>query len=274
MSMTDTTRSDAAERLAVHFAGPRAADEIHDLWHQLLPDEPVTSLATFDPSQVAQLPDAARRWLTHAVMEGTPLARAVVAQMHGRIRVKRWIPFHAVQLHVPPSGYLWMARAGRGPATIRGYDSYVDGIGEMRWRLLGRLPLVHATGSDVNRSAAGRVALDAFTVPTAWLTASTRWQGGPTPDSAIARWRVGDQTLRTEIRVAPNGALQSLRMPRWGAPGKEQWGEWPCGGSTDDERQFGGITIPTRLDAGYFFGTPRWTQGEFFRATITDAQYL
>jgi len=194
--------------------------------------------------------------------------------MHGHIRIGRWLPFQAIQLQVPPDGYLWVARAGRGPVSSRGYDSYADGTGQMRWRLLGRVPLINAAGPDLDRSAAGRVALDAFTVPTSWLTRSVTWHAGADADTAVAEWCFGGHTLRPEIRVGADGTLRSVTMPRWASPHGEPWGEYACGGILEGEASFGGITMPTRMRAGYFFGTERWGEGEFFRATITDAHFL
>ena len=37
---------------------------------------------------------------------------------------------------------------------------------------------------------------------------------------------------------------------------------------------FGGVRIPSRIRAGYFFGTERWQAGEFFRARIVEARFL
>jgi len=40
------------------------------------------------------------------------------------------------------------------------------------------------------------------------------------------------------------------------------------------ERSFGGYTLPTRLRAGWHFGTERFeSEGEFFRVTIDDAVF-
>ncbi len=111
--------------------------------------------------------------------------------MEGHIRLGRWLPFRAVQLHAPPDGYVWAARARLGPLRISGFDRFADDTGEMRWRLLGHVPVVNATGPDLDRSAAGRVALDAMLVPTAFLNPLVNWSDGPRLNSATAEWTVG-----------------------------------------------------------------------------------
>ncbi len=46
------------------------------------------------------------------------------------------------------------------------------------------------------------------------------------------------------------------------------------GGVAEEERRFGGYTIPTRLRVGWYVGTDRFEPaGEFFRVTIDDAAY-
>lgn len=42
----------------------------------------------------------------------------------------------------------------------------------------------------------------------------------------------------------------------------------------EDEVDFNRIKLPITMRIGYFFGTDRWPQGEFFRATITNASFL
>ncbi len=160
------------------------------------------------------------------IVPGTPLARAVIVEMEGHIRLGRWLPFRAVQLHAPPDGYVWAARARLGPLRISGFDRFADDTGEMRWRLLGHVPVVNATGPDLDRSAAGRVALDAMLVPTAFLNPLVNWSDGPRLNSATAEWTVGARTLQTELRVGRDGELRSVVMPRWGTPMAT------CGGST------------------------------------------
>jgi hypothetical protein len=253
------------------IAGP-AAVAVTVLWNRLAQPTPTTT--TFDPSMVAGLPEPARRWLTHAITPGAPLHRAVVLEMEGHIHLGRWLPFRAVQLHAPPDGYVWAARTRLGPLSISGYDRYADGSGEMRWRLMGRIPVVNAAGADVDRSAAGRVALDALFVPPAWLGPAVTWQEGGDENTAVAVWEVGEYRMPVEITVAADGGLVAATIPRWGNPNGEPWGEYPCGGTVEGEADYGGIKIPTRIRAGWFFGTDRWGQGEFFRAAITNATFV
>lgn len=133
-------------------AGPAGAPAV-ETWERLAVRQ--AKPARFDPAVLAGLPEPARRWLTHTIAPGTHLARAVMLEMEGHIRIGRWMPFRAVQLHAPPDGYVWAARAKLGPLAISGFDRYDNNTGEMRWRLLGHTPVVTAAGPDFDRSAAG-----------------------------------------------------------------------------------------------------------------------
>jgi hypothetical protein len=170
-----------------------AAADVDEAWGRL--SQPTESPPGFDPAMTEPLPEPARRWLTHVIAPGTPVARAVIVEMRGHIRLGRWIPFGAVQLQAPPTGFIWAARVGWGPVWIGGYDRYCDASGEMRWRLFGRIKLMSAAGRDINRSTAGRVALDALLVPTAWLQETVTWRAGDNDNTVVAEWPVDDQTL-------------------------------------------------------------------------------
>jgi hypothetical protein len=115
----------------------------------------------------------------------------------------------------------------------------------------------------------GRVALDAVFVPTAFPLRLGDVAAGAEPDSAVAEWTVGDHILPVEVRVAPDGRCCRWHTPL-GHPNGRPWAPYPCGRSLDDERDFAGTTLPTRLRVGSFFGTSEWAEGEFLQATITD----
>jgi hypothetical protein len=240
-------------------------------WRRLAAHRPPVDV--FDVSMVADLPEPVRRWLTHAIAPGTPLWQTVVLKMHGQLHIKMWLPFMAVQLHAPPNGYVWAARAMAGPIPIIGYDRYADADGDMHWGLFGRVQVVNASGPDLSRAAAGRAAIDAIFVPTACLGPNVTWTEGTTRDSAVAEWHVGGQVQRCELTVGADGSLHKVTMLRWAQPKGEQWGEYLFGGFLDGELECHGVRVPRRARVGYFIGTSRWHNGEFFRAEMTSVKF-
>ena len=223
-----------------------------------------TTAETFDPAAITRLPEPARRWLGHAIAPGTPLWSSVELTMHGQIKLGRWRPFTARQVLTPPGGYLWAARTRLAGLPVTGYDRLASGAGEMRWRLLRFIPMLNASGSDVTRSACGRLAGEIVLIPTAFRHAA--WSRGEHADTAVATWRFGDDTEAAELLLKPNGRLAEVRVNRWGNPGGAPFGRYPFGVRVEAESRFGGITIPTVFRAA-------WGESEFFRAEITGAVF-
>jgi hypothetical protein len=238
---------------------------------------------TFDPAGIQDLPAPARRYFEHALAPGTPLARSVVLTAHGRIGLRPEgdkSPFTARQI-LSTSGYLWQANVGgigRGLMRIKGYDHYADGEGAMRWSLWGVLPIVHATGPDLTRSAAGRLALEALLwlpsalLPRSWSGWKPRWEE---VNDRVARVhvKIGTEELAAVLFLSPEGRLERVEMNRWdpkGLTGTPDYVPW-VGDQLGEEKTFGGTTIPTTLRAIAKAGTAQ--ENAFFEAVIETAEY-
>src|SRR5581483_9703243 len=93
----------------------------------------------FSAAMVEHLPDAARRFLTHAISNGTPLWSSVELTMHGSIKIGSWRRFRATETLTPPHEFVWRATARVAGLPVSGYDRYIDACGQMRWQLFGRI---------------------------------------------------------------------------------------------------------------------------------------
>lgn len=247
---------------------PREARPVRRHWlHLAAPGTP----AVFDPAMLGDLPEPARRWLAHSIAPRTPLWQAVELSMRGHIRIGRWHPFTAVQVLAPPHGYIWAATVRMAGLPLTGYDRLTAGSGEMRWRLLRLVPVMTADGADITRSACGRLAAEIALIPTVFTRAA--WASGSDPGTATATWRFGEDTETVRLRVGDDGRLAEATLNRWGNPGDSPFGRYPFGMSADAEAPFSGVTIPTRFRAGWWWGTGRQPDGEFFRARITGAVF-
>ena len=252
-------------------AVPRAARAVARDWQRLA--TPIHSPGHFDPSMVAALPEPARRYLEHAIAPGTPLAASVVLSMHGEIRLGSWRRFTATQVLAPPDGFVWAATARIEVLTVSGFDRYSSATGQMRWRLLGIVPVMSAAGPDVTRSAAGRLAAEGTVfVPTSFPGGT--WSATDDPDTAQVVWRISDDDETVRVRVDSAGRLVEVRLDRWGNPDGQRYDRYPFGVEIEAEASFDGIVIPTQLRAGWWWDTDRQEDGEFFRAEITAATFL
>lgn len=227
----------------------------------------------FQPEELMGYPEVVQRYLNHAIAPGTQLASAVRLQMHGEIKLNRWIPFQAEQVICWERGMIWQAVAWMNGLPIRGFDRLVDGVGAMRWKLLGLIPVVTATGPDVTRSAIGRMQGECMWLPSVFCDRTQSWTA-PDTVHAQAHLPLLGETAEICLTVNNAGRLEGLSFQRWGNPEGADHHYVNFGGIVERESTFSGYTIPTQLKAGWYFGSDRFEpEGEFFRVTIDQALY-
>ncbi|MEH2059146.1 MAG: DUF6544 family protein [Nostoc sp.] len=143
---------------------------LNTLWNSAISKDRV-----FHSDKLSHLPEAARQYLKHAIAPGTAIASAVRLQMHGEIKLKNWIPFKAEQVICWEHGLIWSATAWMNGLPIVGSDRIIDGIGAMQWKLLGIFPVMIASGSDITRSAVGRLQSESVCLPSALCGDGVSW---------------------------------------------------------------------------------------------------
>jgi hypothetical protein len=243
------------------------------LWESATPTELV-----FSPDKLSHLPEAAKRYLEHAIAPGTPIAAAVRLKMHGEIKLKKWIPFTAEQVICWEHGLIWSATAWmNGFLPIIGSDRIIDGIGAMQWKLLGLFPVMTASGTDLTRSGIGRLQSESVWLPPVFCGDGVSWTSTESSDldsNLHSSFVVQGEKAELDLTIDRTGRLKTAKLPRWGNPDGAEFHYVDFGGILEEEGTFGGYTIPTRLRIGWYFGTDRFeSEGEFFRATIDYAIY-
>ena len=142
----------------------------------------------------------------------------------------------------------------------------------MQFALAGLVPVVRAAGPDIARSAAGRLAAEtAVWAPQALLPASGAiWRPLDENRAVVTRSLDGEATDVT-VTVDDDGILRDVHVMRWGDP-DGRFGAHPFGGTVTQTAVFNAITIASAGTAGWWFGTDRQAEGEFFRYRIRDAR--
>lgn len=226
--------------------------------------------AVFNDGEIEELPEPVRRYFASAVADRVPLATSATLRMRGAIKLNRWLPFRAHQILNPHAGYVWAARVAW---LISGADYYTNGQGGMDWKLAGLKQLVHAEGSDVSRAAAARGAAEAMWIPTAMLPRyGVEWAANDN-HHIEASWRIDGRPFTSRLQVGDDGMVQTVVFDRWGDPDETgTWGMHPFGCEVTGYDTFHGLTIPTSGSVGWFYGTDRWDEGEFFRFQLTDLE--
>lgn len=232
-----------------------------------------TAQGTFRPDLLSDMPEPARRYLTHALAPGTPLAQSVRLSMHGTIKLGTWRSFEAEQVIRWDRGMIWQATVRMMGMPVYGSDRLVDGVGTQRWKLLGLIPVMTASGSDIARSTAGRMAAETVWLPSVLARDDVTWTAVDA-NRARAVFTVQGEPVELTLTIDGDGRLEAVTLPRWGEPGDGPFREEPFGGRVEAERTIGGVTVPTRLRIGWYPGTERFAEeGEFFRVTVDTVTY-
>lgn len=203
------------------------------------------------------------------------MASAVRLKMHGELRLKDWALFEAEQVIDWDRGMIWRAAVKMGALTVRGFDRMVDGRGEMRWKMLGIIPVMSDSGPDMTKSTAGRIAAESVWLPSVLLREEVPWHSED-PSHAYATLDIAGEKMDVRFDVDGSGSLKKVSMMRWGKlDGEEEYRLHDFGGLVEEEATFGGYTIPTRLRVGWHIGDRERfeSEGEFFRCTIEDAEF-
>ena len=230
---------------------------------------PRSTSGRFNATVLAGLEEPVRRYFTHALTDGAPLALDARLRLGGTIKVGVWLRFDSVW-EGDARCFSWRATCGPGPLRpLRVHDQFADGVGFMDIRLrapLRRLPalkLLHVENDDAARSGAGRAALEALWVPGALLPdRGVTWRA-ESDELIVATWEVPPEQPELRISIRPDGAVTSYRAQRWR---DSTSGYVPFGADVQAERTFDGVTIPSRIAAGWGHGTPSWAR--FFRGEV------
>jgi len=249
-----------------------ASNSLQALWEAPI----ISPQPPFNLDRVAAFPETVQRYLNHAIAPQTPLAAKVRLQMRGEIKLNnQWYPFSATQVIQPTRGMIWQARTKMaGGIPIKGRDRILDGAGAMRWRLFGLIPVVSASGADISRSGAGRLAAELVWLPSAFCREDITWKVNQ-PNHLQAQFHLQGYPIHLHLHTDDTGQLKTVHLQRWGDTGDGDFREAEFGGMAEAETTFGGYTIPSRLRIGWYFGTSRFeSEGEFFRVTVDDAEFV
>ena len=256
-----------------NWASPRngrmaRAPSLDALWHSTAP-----ARESLTPGTLYGLPEAAQRYLEHAIAPGTRLAQAVRLRMHGEIKLKRWFPFTAEQVLSAQRGIIWMATVRMCGLPIRGFDCVIDGTGAMQWKLMGIMPFVTASGPDISRSAIGRFEIESMWLPSMLCARDVSWSAADA-SQLVAKLTRQDEPAELRFTIDSDARLRSLKMRRWCDPDGGGFRYEDFGVIVEEEASLGGFTIPSRLRSGWYIGTDRFeSEGEFIRLTIDEATY-
>lgn len=104
---------------------------------------------------------------------------------------------------------------------IVGSDRIIDGIGAMQWKLLGLFPVMTASGSDITRSAVGRLQAESVWLPSVFCSNGVSWtstDSSPLNFSLHSSFVVQGERAELDFTLDQMGRLKTCKLPRWGNP--------------------------------------------------------
>ena len=229
----------------------------------------------FDQSMIENLPEPVNRYFLHSIRPDTLLSNSVQLEMSGQMRLKpngKWMSMKAKQILAPPRGFVWKAQLSHGLLRMSGADHYFDGSAGLRFWLFGIIPMANAIGPDIDQSAAGRLAIESIWIPSALLPdQGAEWEAVDNNNARVTV-PIGQFTETLLLNIGDGGELQRVEMLRWGDKTEDgRFARIPFSGNIEEEGTFGGYTIPTRMNVGWWPNTERYF--EFFQATIDKAEF-
>ena len=235
------------------------------------------SLPRFDPTQLADQPEIARRYLTHAIAPGTPLNPVVSLTMQGVFRLgdadaPRELAMSARQILAAPSEFVWIPTMAGGGMRIWGSDGLHQGNGWTRFWMYGVVPLVQAADTpDLNRAALVRPAIESIWAPAALHPAlGARWEQ---TGENTARVTPAQSDITIDLTLDATGTVTEVVAQRWSNANPDaEYRLQPFGGFVTSEGTFDGFTIPTQVAVGNHFGTADFFA--FFEAQLTSAVFV
>ncbi len=178
-------------------------------------DVPAADGAAVTEADIAGLPAPAQRWLRTAGVVGRPRDRTLQAHWEGHFRLRprgRWLPFEAWQRNTASRvTRLYRMRIDLARVLpIVGVDSYLDGHGRMRARLLGVVPVAAGSGPEFDVGELVTWLDDAVLLAPSMLLAPTVTWGEVDESTFDVGVTDGGRTATVRVRMDGSGRVRDV----------------------------------------------------------------
>jgi hypothetical protein len=244
---------------------------------ELVSFEPISSQEkkVLTKEMTAKLPVVVQKWLERSNCIGKEMVETVHLKQQGFMKSKSdgaWMPVSAEQFFtVTHPGFMWVADVKAAPFVhLSGMDKYVDGKGHMLIKLLSLLPVVNASGKEIDQGAMLRYLAEIAWFPSAATSPYLTWEGIDST-SAKVTMNYGGISASGEFTFNPDGDIVSFAARRYYYRKQGSTLEtWFIAIKEGSYREFQGIRIPAQSTVTWKFDTGDFT---WFKVEITDIQY-
>ncbi|MCF8239064.1 MAG: hypothetical protein K9I85_12960 [Saprospiraceae bacterium] len=221
------------------------------------------------------LPPIVQKWLERSSMPEESLQYVRVHQ-EGTMRLSpdgRWMPFTAKQIITPRNpGFVWSTKTTLIPGVFfLGQDHYKQGKGQMLIHVLGLIPIVNATGPEIDQGALLRYLGELVWLPNGALHPAIQWQE-INKLTASATMDTGDISAAGTFTFSPSGDFLSYSAKRYfDRPDGPTLEDWLIEADPLSIRKMQGCQIPTRFRVIW-----KLAEGDFhwLDLKITDVEYF
>lgn len=263
--------------LATWIGAMRQTQSTAEFAAQLAPPKNGAGIASVNFQSLASLPSPVARYFRYALQDRQPMIQLARYRQSGELRTdvksKRWMPFQADQLVIPPSrSFMWNAHVDVIPLLhVRVLDGYVAGTGSGRVSLLSAFTVGEQRGGiEMNSGSLHRYLAEAVWYPTALLPqAGVQWSAID-DHRALATLTDAGTTVSLEFRFNDIGEVIAIHTPaRWGSfDGAYRQLPWEGHFGRYEER--GGMRVPLEGEVGWY-AADRWQA--VWKGRIHDVAY-
>lgn len=213
-------------------------------------------------------PEPVSRYLRYHLPGGIPNRNFAKVQLKGIIKIVNWSFFKSTLYANPFCGFFWSATIKMGILPVKGFDYFCHGEGAMQWDILNLIPVMKGKGYDISQSAEGRAKMESAFFADLLIHPKVKWEV-ISENEITASWKINQEEQPVHFKIGDDGSLNEIFMLRWGNPGETKDFKYHTfGSSIESEIENGGIIVPQKGNAGWWFGEKKYDDGEFYRFEV------
>ena len=213
--------------------------------------------AVISDADIARLPIPVQRYLRYTKTIGKPFVTRVELTQSGQMKLKpdaEWIPLHAKQWYrVPEVAFEWQGWVKAAPLFhVKATDFYDNGVGSLKIRLWGFIPMGTAEGPEVSEGELMRYLSEIIWFPPAMLGENIAWEA---VNDTLARATITDGGLEVsgDFHFDPDGRLTAFTAIRYADMGDGEFrlADWYA--PVSEYADFNGWYLPSKGSAVWLF---------------------
>lgn len=203
------------------------------------------------------LPAPVQRYLRYTKTVGKPFVKRVELTQSGQMKLKPdadWIPLKAKQWYsIPEVAFEWIGWVKAAPLFhVKATDFYDDGVGSLKIRLWGFIPMGTAEGPEISEGELMRFLSEIIWFPPAMLGENITWAA---INDTAARATISDGELEVsgDFHFGSDGRFTAFTAQRYAdrGDGEFQLADWYA--PVSEYEDFNGWYLPSQGSAIWLF---------------------